>query len=199
MSNDFCVLGFSRPESHLDESAPGFFARMDGFGYGHLVSGERVLNEISDTPTGTLARQLPKTLPDHLENGDGTLIVSPRLREFLSKEVADVEFIPIHIFAGKKLISDEYQVAHLIHPLDAIDMDTADPKWRGSGKRRRMVRMNDRKLPLREDQIPEERKLFYLKDFAVFPVIRRSFGEALLSAGFTNIALVEVDKALARL
>lgn len=198
MSNEFCVLGFTRSESHLDESGFGFLEMMEDFDDQSFTAS----NPIEDQPeplSGTLDPSLPKILPDHLENGDGTIIVSPALKDFLGQEIADIEFFPLHIFKGETLHSDQYYVAHLLNRVDAIDMEAADPAWRGSGKRKRIVRMNDRKLPLLKEKIPASRNLFYLEHFPLISIVRRSFGEALIAAGFTNIALDEIEKALASL
>ena len=106
--------------------------------------------------------------------------------------------MPLQIVnAKKKVVSDDHHVAHLINHVDCIDMSKADPDW--SWDKKTITRMNDRKLPLLADAIPPTRKLFYAKLFPALPLVRRSFGEAILAAGMTHVRLRPIEDALASL
>jgi len=191
MDNDFCVLDFD-----VGAAKWTFLEHIEGFD-GDLGSSEPFEASSAERPTAKMKSALPKKLPDFVGNHDGTLIVSPRFMAFLAEHVTDIEFIPIDILNKKKVVSGEYAVAHLLNHVDCIDMTKADPHW--SWDKKTIERMNDRKLPLCADKIPATRKLFYAKQFPALPLIRRSFGETIVAAGFTHVRLRPIEEALAYL
>jgi len=190
MSDPFCVL------SARVSNAFGCVGDLEEF-QGSFEAEAPFTQEEIGSPTAITNPDYPTTLPDLVKDSIGeTLVVSPKLAAFLRAEVADLELLPLKILdPERKLVSDAYQLVHLLNPPDCIDMERADPKW--SWDKKLIKGMNDRKCPLVSDRIPSDRRLFYPKKFPRLQLIRRDFGEAIVAAGFTNVRLKSIEDALA--
>ena len=175
----------------------GFLENLEGF-EGDLHASEPFDRTSVGAPTAMLKDKDDgaQTLPDAVGNHDGALIVSPRLKAFLAEHVEDLEFLPLKILdRGGQVVSDAYELAHLTHHLDCIDMAAAQPSW--SWDKKEIERMDDRKLPLLMDRIPTGRVLFHPERFASLRLIRPAFAERVLAAKFTNLAVESIEHALA--
>jgi len=134
-------------------------------------------------------------LPDYVQNMNRLLIVSPRLRAFFeAQQVSNVEYYPLEIKDHKgKVASNEYFVAHLVNPVDCIDVDASGVTWTGHGLATQRILFLDR-LVLDPTKVPEERKLFFPRYYDKVPVLRRELAEAMGREGFSNVKIVPASK-----
>jgi hypothetical protein len=134
-------------------------------------------------------------LPDYVQNMDRLLIVSPRLREFLeAQQVSHVEYYPLEIKDHKgKVASKEHVVAHLIDPVECIDVDASGVKWLGEGlDTQRIFRM--RTMVIDPAKVPAERRLFFPRYYDKHPIVRAALAEALDKEAFSNLETVPLSK-----
>ena len=135
-------------------------------------------------------------LADCLQNMDRLVIISPRLRAFFeTQSITDVEYYPIEIKDHKgKVASDGYSVAHLINPIDCIDVERSGVKWMGEGlATQRIFRMKN--FVIDPTRVPENRTLFFARYYNRFPVLRRQLAEAMKQAAFSNVEIVPSSSA----
>ncbi|HEY1956114.1 MAG TPA: DUF1629 domain-containing protein [Polyangiaceae bacterium] len=134
-------------------------------------------------------------LADYVKNTDSLMIVSPRLRSFLeAQKVDDVEYYGLEIKDQKgKLASDRYFVAHLVNPVDCIDVEQSGVTWTGEGSSTQRILFLDR-LALDSARVPKGRKLFFPRYYSEIPVVRRELAEAMKREGFTNVDIVPISE-----
>jgi hypothetical protein len=134
-------------------------------------------------------------LPDYVQNMDCLLIVSPRLRAFFeAHEVSDVEYYPLEIKDHKgKVASNEYLIAHLINPVDCIDVAASGVTWISEELATRQI-LFIKRLVIDPIRVPEGRQLFFPRYYNKHPVLRRELAEAMGGEGFTNVKIVPVSK-----
>lgn len=134
-------------------------------------------------------------LPDYVQNMDTLLIVSPRLRAFFeAQQISNVEYYPLEIKDHKgKVASANYFVAHLICPVDCIDVDGSGVTWTGVGLETQRIMFLDR-LVIGPAEVPQERTLFFARYFNEVPVLRRELAEAMKKENFSNVAIVPISE-----
>jgi hypothetical protein len=130
-------------------------------------------------------------LADYVQNMDRLLIVSPRLRSFFeARQVNNVEYYPLEIKDHKgKVASEAYFVAHLINPVDCINVENSGVKWMGEGlATQRIFRMKS--LVLDSSRVPEDRTLFFPRYFNRVPILKGELAEAMRREDFSNVEIV---------
>jgi hypothetical protein len=160
-----------------------------------LKEGEPIASGISGS--GLSSAMNPESpddlmLLDNVHNTDGILVASPRLRAFLGeRNLADVEYLPISILDHKgRVAAPDYFVIHPVAPVDAIDADASLCKM-SRIKKDRIQSM--KKLALRPDAIPADRKLFRLKGLWNVALVSRPVADAISAAGFSGIRWLELS------
>ncbi len=135
-------------------------------------------------------------LPDHVQNMDRLLIVSANMKTFLEgQDVNNVEYYPLEILDHKgKVASTAYFVAHLINPVDCIDVEASGVKWMGEGlSTQRIFRM--RTLVLDPARVPPDRSLFFPRYYNRHPILRRDLAVALQAQGFSHVEILPASGA----
>jgi hypothetical protein len=125
-------------------------------------------------------------LVDNLENTDLCLVVSAKLREALEKQkLSDVEYLPVSIINHRgRVASKDYSIVHPLNPVDCID------RGKSVFKENRIIpgRIDRfKKLVVNRAQIPEDRRLFYMKDFSDIAVVRSDLAKALDAGAFRGL------------
>ncbi|MCY1030185.1 hypothetical protein OV207_01865 [Corallococcus sp. BB11-1] len=130
--------------------------------------------------------------PDLLPNVLSLLMISSRVRAlFEAERVSDVEYLPFEL-ANKRgsVVSRDYSVANLIGGVDCLDAARSkfdeDPLEPGGIA-------NLYKLNLHLDRIPEDKKLFRLKQMMHEFIIRSDLLQLLREQGVTGLATLDLD------
>jgi len=88
--------------------------------------------------------------------------------------------------------SKDYVVAHLINPVDCIDVAASGVKWMGEGSpTQRIFRL--RSLVLDPARVPKDRKLFFPRYYNKVPALRQELAEAMKKENFSNIDIVAIS------
>lgn len=154
-----------------------------------------------DNPPGQLSMCMyveePRNtvLPDYVENMDRLMIISLRLKIFFeSQDVAFIEYYPLMITDHKgKIVDGEYFIAHLIDPIDCIDVGASGAEWVNQGLATQ--RLQDiEEFVLDTIRIPVERTVFFPRFYNNYPVICSDMAEAMKKEGFTNVEIVPLDE-----
>ncbi|CAM4135281.1 hypothetical protein G4177_00440 [Corallococcus sp. ZKHCc1 1396] len=130
--------------------------------------------------------------PDLLPNVLSLLMISPRVRSlFEAERVSDVEYLPFELASKRgSVVSRDYAVANLIGSVDCLDAARSkfdeDPLEPGGIA-------NLYKLNLHLDRIPEDKKLFRLKQMMHEFIIRSDLLQLLREQGVTGLTTLDLD------
>lgn len=132
-------------------------------------------------------------LPDQATNLEDLLVVSGRVKGFVETlDLEDVEFLPVRIINHKgRLASDDYWIVNPLTVVDCIDTDASDIEWNKIEPDR--ISFCD-ELVLRDDEIPEELRIFRPKHLEDVVLVHEEVGEALAAEGFPGLDIVELDE-----
>jgi hypothetical protein len=177
--SEFCILGF-----------------IKGFENNYKLSkGHSVAKEWPDDVTFLMDPDFKKRikLSDNLVNGNGYIIASPKLQDFLKKkEVPNIEFLPVQIVNHKKKVeTTEYALVNQVTMQDCVDTKKSDLVWN-------KINPDDvsivKKLVLNEGKVDPRASLFRMKHVVDLIIVRRDLADAITAEGFTGIEFIEIDE-----
>lgn len=141
-------------------------------------------------------RHKGQKLDDFVANPFQWLIVSEKAWRVLEQEPVKFERFPVTLYdaKGKKVLSRDYCVAHLLGTADCVDLKKSEYEW--SAMEPTEVHTFDR-LVLDPKRIPEDQTLFRIKEQPRSKIIRSDLVERLEDAGVGGLELWKLDAPIA--
>lgn len=160
-----------------------------------LIKGVLIGADFPPDATFRMSKQGGNIITDFLDNALSLMMISSKVRNLMNEEGgSDVEYLPFVLLNKKgKVVSTEYCVANLLGGVDCFDPVRSDyeeeplsPSQVG----------NLYSLNLVFDKIPEDKKLFRLKQKLTTVIIRSDFLEVLRKNNVAGIATLDLNTEL---
>lgn len=132
-------------------------------------------------------------LADFIANHLRYLIVSDKVKAILEKEaITNIEYLPVSIYDQKKrCASSDYYIANILGSIDCLDHEKSEYD--------RSLIVPEKiqafyKVALLEEKIPEDEKLFRLKDQPSIIIIRKDLLALLKGNDLTGIDIFNLNE-----
>lgn len=132
-------------------------------------------------------------LADSLPNALNLIFVSERMKGFLQERSgARIEFLPIRVKDQKKrLVPGPYYIMNLLDMVECVDLEKS--KFRRSSIEPEFI-FHVYQLVLDESRIPNDAKLFRLKEKPDLFIVRQDLAQELIDAGFKGMMFQDLEE-----
>lgn len=137
-----------------------------------------------DYPNDTL-------LVDAFDNVYRMVVISPKLKAFLETQgLVKIEFLPVTVMDHKGRPKAHYFILHPTCPVECLDLEASGVTWDTVNKD---TVDTVKRLVLKTDKIDSDLKIFKIKFFYDYLIVRQDLAEAITAEGFTGIRWVSTE------
>lgn len=130
-------------------------------------------------------------MTDTLDNTNGFIVVSSKTKDFLvDYGVPNVELLPVTIFNHRnRAVKTPYYIVHPVPPIDLLDIEACDVKWRSSRENEAIKQMAN--FVLDATKMVDLPPMFRLGLITKYVMVNRKLAEAMDAHGLVGNGWIE--------